>query len=209
MKNYVDHIVGKIIRGLKKNGQDRNTIVIFTGDNGSYGPYGKGKTYEPSVWVPFIVHCPARIPGRGMVDELVSHADVFPTLAELVGADIPEGLDGISVVPVLNGQKGKRDYVYSYLGSERIIRTRRYLLEKNSPEFDGYFYDCGDVIAGAAREKSKAAYVDLTNKPEAAREKERLIELLNKKHPAPEDIPISGKEKRDAQRAYDQSIGLY
>lgn len=211
MKNYIDFIVGKIKSGLKEEGLDKNTIVIFTGDNGSYGHHGKGTTFEPGVWVPFIVNCPELIAPRGMVDELVSHVDVLPTLAVLAGATIPEKADGISIVPVLEGKQGERDHIYSYLGSERIIRTHRYLLEKNHEDFEGFFYDSQNVIAGSATEEFKEAYIDLTNTKDSVllAEKQRLIKLMNEKYPAPKGIPISGKEKVAAQRAYDKSTGLY
>jgi arylsulfatase A-like enzyme len=210
MKEYVDHIVGKIVRALDEEGVRNNTIVIFTGDNGSYGPHGKGSVYEPGVWVPFIVNYPGRIQARGMVDELVSHADVHISLAELAGAKVPEGLDGISFVPVLEGRKGNRDYVISFLGSERIIRDRRYLLEKNHHSFEGYFYDCGDTIAGQAGETSKTAYSDLTASADedVLKEKHRLLKILEE-FPVPDSIPLTWAERREKQREYDKSVGKY
>ena len=64
-------------------------------------PKGSRKTSSPRT---------TPITPRGMVDELVSHVDVFPTLAELGKAEAPSKLDGISIVPVLQGNKGERDY---------------------------------------------------------------------------------------------------
>lgn len=210
MKNYVDYIVGKIVQGLKDMGEYENTIVIFSGDNGSCGKHGKSTTYEPGVWVPFIISCPALIEPRGYVHELVSHADVFPTLAELGGAKIPEILDGVSQVPVLLGKPGVRDHVYSFLGSERIIRTKEYLLEKNIYGFDGFFYYCGDAVYGSANETSKIDYINLNGTKELKHlsELNKLLRILDEKYPAPKGIPLNNKQYQ-VQRAYDHATGLY
>ena len=189
MKEYIDYIVGKLLETLEETGLRENTIIVLMGDNGCYGPRGKGKAYEQGSWVPFIVNCPGTIPAKGLVDEMVSSADILPTFAELAGVKFPTDIDGISFLPVLEGKKGKREYVISYIGREAIIRDERWLLERyNSPEGGMLFWDCGNITAGNSNEDPNLYYKNLTNStnPEALKAKQRLMDIL-KDFKIPED----------------------
>jgi len=151
LKEYIDYTVGKLVRTLEETGLRENTIVIFTTDNGSYGKRGKARAYEPGSWVPFIVNCPGLLEGRGLVDEMVSLADILPTFAELAGAAYKSEIDGISFLPVLEGKPGNRDHLISYLGREAVVRDRRWLVERyNAPDNQMLFWDCGNVTAGSS-----------------------------------------------------------
>ena len=112
MVNYMDKIVGQLLQTLEQEGIADNTLVIFLTDNGS-GPQiishttsgdirgGKGKTIMHAHRSPLIVRWPGVVePGR-RYEHLVSVADIFPTLAELVGDSSP--CDGTSILPVING----------------------------------------------------------------------------------------------------------
>jgi arylsulfatase A len=127
---YTDKMVGKVVGQLKDLGLLENTLVIFTGDNGTATeitsefqgePYrgGKGSSKDAGTHVPFIVSWPARIEGGQVSDELVDLSDLFPTFAELAG--VPEekrdalDLDGVSLVPTFTGDgKREKDYIYCY-----------------------------------------------------------------------------------------------
>ncbi len=201
MKAYVDHIVGRIVKGLDENGLRENTIVIFTTDNGGYGNRGKSTVCEPGVWVPFIVNCPEKIAARGMVDEMASLADILPTFAEFAGATLTEEVDGMSFVPVLEGKPGKRDHLFTYLGSEVTLRDRRWMLEryfdKDNP---GKFWDCGDITAGGPDDEPNKFYKDVTDskKPEVVAAKEKFMKLLAQ-YPVPQGIPRTWAERREAE----------
>jgi arylsulfatase A len=137
---YMDHLVGRIAEALDETGLRDNTIIFFTGDNGTAGA-GKGKTTERGTRVPMIVNCPARVKPQ-VTDELIDLSDVLPTLAELSGAKLPDGvtIDGRSFAPLLAGDEfGGREWIFSYLAYERMLRDKRWLLEG-----DGTFYDCGN-----------------------------------------------------------------
>lgn len=136
---YMDYIVGKVLRGA---GDD--TYVIFTGDNGT-GKNGKATVTELGVRVPLIVRGPGVPKGR-VCRDLVDFSDIFPTLGELAGAVNPPGhiIDGRSFAPQLRGEPGNpRDWIFSYLAYERMIRDRRWLLEGS-----GKLFDCGDSRKG-------------------------------------------------------------
>jgi arylsulfatase A len=141
---YMDKVAGKVLRALDNLGLRENTIVFFTGDNGT-ARAGKGTVTERGVRVPMIVSGPGV--RKGMVcRDLIDFSDMMPTLAELSGATLPKGvsIDGHSFAHLLRGEPGRaREWIFSYLAYERMLRDRRWLLEG-----DGRFYDCGDQRDG-------------------------------------------------------------
>ncbi len=143
---YMDHLLGRIVKAVDELGLREKTWILFTGDNGT-GRSGKGTVTELGVRVPLIVSRPGTVPAGAVSKELVNLTDVFPTLAELAGAPLPPDrtIDGRSLVPTLRGQQGThREWVFSYLEEKRMLRDRRWLLEG-----DGRFFDCGDRRDGA------------------------------------------------------------
>ncbi|MBI4579892.1 MAG: sulfatase-like hydrolase/transferase, partial [Planctomycetes bacterium] len=115
---YLDHVMGRLIQALDDLGLRKNTIVLFTGDNGT-GKSGKGTVTELGVRVPLIANCPGRVKSGVVSRELVDFSDFFPTLAEWTGATIPKDLpiDGQSFACILRGgEKPGRDWIFSYLG---------------------------------------------------------------------------------------------
>jgi len=108
----IDWSVGQVLGALKSHGLDRNTLVIFSSDNGPWyqGSPGrlrgrKGSTYEGGVREPFIARFPGRIPSGRVSRAVASTMDILPTLAGLCGAPRPDKpLDGIDIWPVLSGR---------------------------------------------------------------------------------------------------------
>lgn len=187
---YQDHLVGRLIRTLEETGLRENTVVLVAGDNGTAGN-GKGQVTELGARVPMIANCPGLIGEGKVLDDLIDFSDVLPTLAELAGAVLPEGvkIDGRSFAPQLLGRKGNpRDWIFSYLRDQRVLRDRRWLLEG-----DGKFYDCGDRRDGEG-------YKDVTNsrEPDALAARKRFDEIL-RELPAPP--PAEGDERpRDRKK---------
>ncbi len=173
---YMDHLVGRIVDALDDMGLRENTFFIFTGDNGTQGN-GKAKVTELGARVPLIVNCPGTVK-TAVSDELVDLSDMLPTLAELSGAKLPEGvtIDGVSFAKHLRGEPyDAREWIFSYLAYERMLRDKRWLLEG-----DGTFYDCGDRRDGTG-------YKDVTDAdaPEVVAARKRFDRILAKL-PAPE-----------------------
>lgn len=143
---YADALVGRIVKGLEALGLRDDTVLMYTCDNGT-AVYGKNKVSgERGPLVPLIVNGPGHVRPRGACDELVSLVDVFPTLAALAGASLPQDyvLDGRSFAWLLRGKAGRpRDYVFSYCADKRLIRTKRWLLDG-----DGRLWDCGTNRSG-------------------------------------------------------------
>jgi arylsulfatase A len=181
---YMDTLVGRIVDALEELGLRDNTLVMFTGDNGTGGE-GKGQPTELGARVPMVINAPGLVKPVGLSDALVDTSDVLPTLVELAGASLPENhpLDGHSLVPILRGEKADvREWAFSYLGDRRVLRTKRWLLENNAPYDFGTLFDCGTNRDGQG-------YRDVTNStdPEVLAVKRQFKEILSTK-PVP-DIP--------------------
>jgi arylsulfatase A len=109
----LDWSVGELIAALKKHGLDKNTLFLFSSDNGPWfqGSPGKlrgrkGMTWEGGVRVPLIAWAPGRIPRGRVSDALVSTIDITPTICSLTGAALPaRPVDGIDISPLLTGAK--------------------------------------------------------------------------------------------------------
>ena len=188
---YLDHQIGQLVAALDRLGLRQNTIVIFTGDNATAGD-GKGQATELGARVPMIVNCPGKVKAGVVSDELVDLSDVFATLADLSGASPPPGhvIDGQSFAAVLRGESGKgREWVFSAIRNERVLRDKRWLLEG-----DGRFFDCGD-------KRDHEGYRDVTGSQEAevVAARERFEEIL-KKLPAPPEQEMKqnkGQRRRE------------
>jgi arylsulfatase A len=107
----IDWSVGEVLRALKQNGLERNTLVMMSSDNGPWYQGSPGKlrgrkntTYEGGVREPFIARWPGRIPAGRVADGLASMMDIFPTVARQCGAELPKKpLDGIDIWGLMTG----------------------------------------------------------------------------------------------------------
>ena len=128
----MDGHFGRLLQTLKELGEYENTIIIFSSDNGlavgSHGLMGKQNLYEHSSKVPLVFAGPG-IP-QGQSDALVYLLDVYPTVCDLLGAPIPEGLDGKSLAPVIRGRAERvRDTLFTaYRDGQRAVRDDRWKL---------------------------------------------------------------------------------
>ena len=130
----VDAQIGQLLDALKKNGLEKNTLVIFTSDHGdmdgSHRLASKNLFYENSVGVPFIMQYKGVIP-TGVVDNksLVSNGlDVLPTLCDYAGVSVPNYLLGRSLRSVAENQEdnARRPYVVAENNTGRMIRSDHY-----------------------------------------------------------------------------------
>lgn len=114
----IDWSVGEILNAIKTNGLDEHTLVIFTSDNGpwlSYGTHagkanplreGKGTVWEGGVREPTIMRWPGKIPAGTVCDTPGMNIDILPTVAGLIGADLPERkIDGKDLWGVISGDE--------------------------------------------------------------------------------------------------------
>jgi arylsulfatase A len=149
--------VGKIIARLESLGLRENTLVIFTGDNGTDVPIvsmlngkpvagGKGKPTDAGTRVPLIANWPGVVPKGAVCSDLVDFTDFLPTFCEVAGGNVLADLkiDGRSFLPQLRGEKGRpREWIYSWFNSgggpiaqTQWARNQRYKLYANGKFFD-------------------------------------------------------------------------
>jgi len=124
MCSLVDTHVGEILATLSECGLDGDTIVVFTSDHGdmmgSHRLVAKSLMYEEAVRVPFLLRVPGRAGGR-RVEAPVSQLDIVPTLLALMGQDIPEHLEGSSLLPVMDGTRADNgDVLIEWHGTEGL-----------------------------------------------------------------------------------------
>jgi arylsulfatase A-like enzyme len=130
----VDWSVGEIVGAIRKHGLEKDTLVLFTADNGpwlSYGDHagsalplreGKGTMFDGGCREPTIAWWPGTVPAGTSCAEPVMTIDVLPTVAKLVGATLPEHpIDGLDIGPLLRGEAGAKsphEALYFYYGAE-------------------------------------------------------------------------------------------
>jgi arylsulfatase A len=129
MVAYMDKLVGALTAELGKLGALDNTLILFTGDNGtgrgattqladgSEQDGEKGSTTRAGMHVPLIASWPGRFAAGAVCRDLVDMTDFLPTLLDATGVATPAGLrfDGHSFLPQLRGERGRpRDWIYSY-----------------------------------------------------------------------------------------------
>ena len=141
MISGIDCAIGRIRKTLEELKLDRNTVIIYTADNGYYmgdrGFAGKWSHYEQSLRVPLIV-CDPRLPEkkRNIVsEEMALNIDIPATMLEMAGIDIPSHYQGSSLAPLLQGKNApdwRNDFFCEHLMDNKAIpkwegvRTQRY-----------------------------------------------------------------------------------
>ena len=111
VKNYyrtllsVDENVGRVLDFLDKNDLAKNTVVLFTSDNGfflgEHGLYDKRLMYEPSIRVPMLVRYPERVKPIVDASHMVLNVDIAPTILEIAGIPVPTWMHGTSFLPLI------------------------------------------------------------------------------------------------------------
>jgi arylsulfatase len=150
----IDEKVGEIMAALESRGYLENSVVIFTSDHGDcltdHGHSQKWTMYDQITRVPMTVWSPGRFdPQR--VAPLVQQMDIGPTILELAGAEVPDTLEAISVLPALQGREfAGRDYVYAEQARDGIltgtkfmtmVRSERWKIVHFLDEPDGQLFD--------------------------------------------------------------------
>lgn len=180
MVNYLDKIVGKLVKQVEDVGQLENTIILFTADNGTNVRInsrwagrqiqgGKGSTRDMGTHVPFVAYWKGHTPSGAVLDDLIDFTDFYPTLAEAADMKLSTGdpIDGRSFLPQLKGQPGNpRDWVLCHyqpywgkFNGSQYVRDGIYKLYR-----DGSFYrvpddleESHDLAVGQAGESGEAA----------------------------------------------------
>jgi len=160
MISRLDGDIGRIFAKLRERGIDKNTLVIFTSDNGphkeggikpdffdSNGPLKgiKRDLYEGGIRVPMIARWPGKIQAGSTSDHVSAFWDVLPTLAEAAGVEAPEGIDGISMLGGLLGRRQRRHrflyWEFHEGNSKQAIRLGKWKAVRLAPSRPIELYD--------------------------------------------------------------------
>jgi len=136
----MDAAVGELLAALGASDVADNTVVIFTTDHGIAFPRAKATLYDPGIRTTLLMRGPGEFSGGRTIRELISNVDLFPTLAELCGAETPDGLTGRSFLSLLRGEDCEPNRAVfagtntSAADIKRCIRTQRYKYIRNCTE---------------------------------------------------------------------------
>lgn len=151
----VDISVGRVLSALEDLGVLDNTVVVFTSDNGYF--HGEHKLldkramYEESIRIPLVVRYPPVIRPGTLIHRMVLNIDICPTFLDLADAEIPDGVQGRSIRPLLQGRTSgwRSDWLYEYwherpyaTSTIRGVRTERWkYIEYPETEYTSELYD--------------------------------------------------------------------
>lgn len=137
----LDRRMGVVLGALRDSGLADNTLVICTTDHGMAFPRLKCNLQDSGIGVMLIMRGPGGFEGGRVVDSLVSHVDIFPTLCDLLDIKAPAWLQGVSVMPLITREKQEvREELFSEVTYHaayepmRCVRTRRYKLIRRYDE---------------------------------------------------------------------------
>ncbi|WP_421827612.1 sulfatase [Larkinella sp.] len=181
----LDDQVGEITRLLKETGQDKNTIVVFLGEQGAQFPGAKWNLWDVGQKSSMVVKWPGTVKPRTETDALVQYEDITPTLVDLAGGKPIAGLDGKSFLPVLLGKSSTaRPYAYGIHNNIpegnpypiRSIRDTRYKLILNLTPDEEYYNRFMMNAKQKDRNSVWFSWVDqVPNDPKAKRITDRVV----------------------------------
>ncbi len=169
---YMDAQVGKVLDALERSGQADNTLVIFTSDHGyhlgEHDFWAKVSLRDESAMVPLIVKVPGKKPA--VCHSLVELIDLYPTIAQLCGLDVPARLQGRDLSPMFDDPSfSVRDAAFCVAPS-----SRGFLLREDRWAYLQYAEDASKGIELFDMEEDPKQYTNLAARPDHQAEVERL-----------------------------------
>jgi arylsulfatase A-like enzyme len=114
----VDENIGRVLTYLDDNGLTKNTMIIYTSDQGMYlgenGWFDKRFMYDKSMKTPLLIRWPGHIKAKTITDAMVQNIDFAPTILNTAAVEIPNWMQGLSLLPVITGKKASLDRPYLY-----------------------------------------------------------------------------------------------
>jgi iduronate 2-sulfatase len=130
--SYADAQVGRVLAELKRTGADKNTVVVLWGDHGwhlgEHAIWGKHCLFEEALHSPLIIYYPGMENSGSRSDALVETLDIFPTLCELTGMEIPDFTQGVSLKGILENPDTSGHPAIAYQKDAMTIRTETHRL---------------------------------------------------------------------------------
>jgi arylsulfatase A-like enzyme len=189
---FLDAQVAKVLKTLEDEGLDKNTIVIFTSDHGfhlcEHNFWMKVSLMEESVRVPLIIRVPGMKPG--VCHSFVELVDLYPTVAELCGLEVPPHLQGKSIAKTLADPSHKvRDAVFSVNGNSMLLRDEdwAYIRHGRNGELGRQLYDMA---------KDPGQFTNLAGDPRFAEVLDKMDKRLNRRLAQVRDSDIMREARR-------------
>ncbi len=213
--NYMDKLVGKLVKALDSLKMRQNTIIVFMGDNGTAAEGAsratvqgkklsgkKGDMLECGSLVPWIVNWKGGGQSGKVIDDLVDATDWMPTFAALAGAKLPENviLDGKSFAPQLKGEKGTpREWIFMELGNQWYVREEKWKLNRANELFDMRNAPFEEILVPADSQDEMAV---------SARQRlSSVLKSINPEGGILDDADGSGRHKRKKKKKNAQKKG--
>lgn len=176
---FMDAQVGKVLDALRANGLEDNTIVIFTSDHGyhlgEHDFWAKVSLHEESASVPLIICVPGKAPA--VCDSLTELIDLYPTTAALCGLEIPDGLQGQNIAPLLDDpQATVRTHAFSVSPS-----SKGFLLRDERWAYIQYGEDAAQGVELFDMENDPHQWTNLASAPEQQSRVAEFQQLLKQK----------------------------
>lgn len=129
--SYMDEQLGRVLDYFEAKGLSDNAAVIFVSDNGYHvgenDYWNKATLFERSCLAPLIIATPDMSTAGESSDRVVEFIDIYPTIAELCSLEVPDHVEGTSLVPLLEDPEAeRREIAYSYVNTGRSVRDSRY-----------------------------------------------------------------------------------
>ena len=215
----LDRGVGEVLKALKDNGLEDNTIVIFSSDNGGAGYLGlpdlnqpyrgwKSSFFEGGIHVPYFLRWPDQIEPGTTVNEAVHHFDLYTTIANAAGASLPTDrkIDGVDLLPIVNGNTDSIQNRALFLrsGASQSALIDGWKLNISDPPGENWLYD----LANDPTEQNNLAQ----SHPEKLRELQAALSRHNKEQPSSAwpamiSVPINlDRDDSQANQANDEFI---
>lgn len=160
LTTWVDDMVGRMMEGLRANGQLDNTVVVFTSDHGdnlgSHHKFNKGLLIEESIRIPMIFHAPWLWDTGVNSSQVAQLIDIMPTVLDASGLPVPDHVQGRNLSPILAGERQQLDENWGFIetsGGEIGVRTPTHLLGRRTSGNNG------------SAEKEPSSFFDLRSDP--------------------------------------------
>lgn len=155
---YTDDYIKSLLEELEDLGLDKNTLVILTADHGEafqeHGEFFHGHDiYDELIHVPLIMRLPGILPQNKVIHNLVRQIDIVPTVLNILDISFPKFIQGVNLMPLIQGKKNFKLDVFSEIYSGRIysrrylkgIRTEKWKTIQSYVSQDAYSYELYDL----------------------------------------------------------------
>jgi arylsulfatase A-like enzyme len=200
MLTAMDEGVGQVLKKLRDERIEDDTLIVFLSDNGGHPPVntsrndplsgGKGMVAEGGIRVPFMVQWKGKLPAGKVYEPPAIALDILPTALAVAGVEPPADgrIEGVNLLPHLSGKVGERPHPYLYwrMGGQWAVRGGDWKLRCDGKDADARLFD----LSGDIAEKT-----DLSKEqPAKARELKDAWDQWNARNIRPVKVPASSRQ---------------